>query len=192
MIQSPAADLAHQLAEIGDGKEGSFAFTFPLRTRPRLAKLNFPNGLVVSSDEEVSQKLAGIMSQCGLATFLAFSVGESRRILDHHQVCLVLCDDRLIDGKYEHILSAKGRLRAKTPVIVVSPTGDWPDYLKAICAGAFDYLAYPPIPGDLPRAIRHALASRTARGFQETATSSLILREEEHYERHTHDGSSRR
>ena len=170
MIQSQVANLAYRLPEIGDGKEGSFAFTFPLRTRRRLAKLNFPNGLVASSDEEVSQKLAGIMSQCGLATFLAVTVGESRRILNHHQVCLVLCDDRLIDGNYEHILDATGRLGAKTPVIVASPTGDWPNYLKAICAGALDYLRYPPIPGDLPRAIRHALASRTAERFQETTT----------------------
>jgi ActR/RegA family two-component response regulator len=169
MIQCQVANLAYQLAKIGDGKEDSFAFTFPLRTRtrPRLAKLNSPNGLVVTSDEGVSQKLAGIMNQCGFATFLAFTVWESRRILDHHQVCLVLCDERLIDGKYEHILSATRRLRTRTPVIVVSPAGDWPDYLKAICAGAFDYVAYPPVPGDLPRAIRHALASR-AGGLQET------------------------
>ena len=160
MIQSHVADLAYRPAEIGDGKEGSFAFTLSTSTRPRLAKLNFPDGLVVSSDEEVSQKLAGIMSQCGLATFLAVTVGESERILDQHQVCLVLCDDRLIDGKYQHILSAAGRLGTKTPVIVVSPTGDWLDYLQAIGAGAFDYLRYPPIPGDLPQAIRHALASR--------------------------------
>ena len=172
MNQSQVADPAFQLAKIGDGKGDSFALAFPSRTRPRLAKFNSPNGLVATSDEGVSQKLAGIMSQCGLATLLAFTVGESRRILEHHQVCLVLCDELLIDGKYEHILSATRRLRTRTPVIVVSPTGNWPDYLKAISAGAFDYMAYPPIRGDLPRAIRHALASRTAGSFHETTTRS--------------------
>ena len=179
MIQSQVTNPAFQLTKIGDGKEDSFAFTFPVRTRPRLTKFNSPNGLVATSDEGVSQKLAGIMSQCGLATLLAFTVGESWRILFRHRVCLVLCDDLLVDGKYEHILSATRRLGTRTPVIVVSPTGDWPDYLKAISAGAFDYIAYPPIRGDLPRAIRHAMASRTAESFQETTTKfASSLREE--------------
>ena len=62
------------------------------------------------------------------------------------RVSLVVCDDRLVDGKYEDILSETAPSPLKTPVVVVSPTGDWPDYLKAINAGAFDYLAYPPIP----------------------------------------------
>jgi DNA-binding NtrC family response regulator len=83
------------------------------------------------------------------------------------RVCLVVCDDRLIDGKYEDILNETVRLLLKTPLIVVSPTGDWRDYLKAIGAGAFDYLAYPPIPGDLPRSISNALTLRTDGGFQD-------------------------
>ncbi|HEV2521395.1 MAG TPA: hypothetical protein VGT24_03360 [Candidatus Acidoferrales bacterium] len=115
------------------------------------------------------QKLAEIVVQCGLATFLAFTVGESRRILDRQKICLVVCNDRLIDGKYEDILDETAALRLKAPVIVVSRTGEWPDYLKAIGAGAFDYLAYPPIPGDLPRSIRSALTFGTASGFQDTA-----------------------
>jgi hypothetical protein len=63
MIQSQVTNPAFQLTKIGDGKEDSFAFTFPVRTRPRLTKFNSPNGLVATSDEGVSQKLAGIMSQ---------------------------------------------------------------------------------------------------------------------------------
>ncbi len=171
MIHSQVAHFAYQPSEIGDGKSRTIEFTFPRRARPRSTKLNLPNGLVASSDEEVLQKLAKTTGQCGLATFLAFTVGESKRIVDRHEVCLVLCDDRLIDGNYEDILSAAERSRAKTPVIVVSRTGDWPEYLKATTAGAFDYLAYPPILGELPRAIRHALAWRTANSFRETATN---------------------
>src|SRR5487761_111328 len=131
MFQSQVATLGYPLPEIGNGKGRSFEFTFPRRARPRSAQLNFRNGLVVSSDEEVLQKLAEIMRQCGLAPFLAFTAGESRRILDRHEVWLVLCDDRLIDGNYEDILSATEGSQPKTPVIVVSRTGDWPDYLKA-------------------------------------------------------------
>ena len=170
MIQSREARLADQLPEIGDGEDRSRYGTLPWRPRPRSARLNCPRGLVASSNEEVLQKLAKIMDQCGLATFLAFRVGESIRILDREEVCLVLCDDHLIDGNYEDILNAAENSRAKAPVIVFSSTGDWPDYFKAIGAGAFDYLAYPPFLTELPRVIRNALASRMASPVEGTAT----------------------
>lgn len=170
MIQPHVATLAYRFAKFGDGIGDSLGFTVPQRTLPRSVKLNFPNGLVASSDEDVLQKLAEIMGRCGLATFLALTVTEARRILDHHDVSVVLCDDRMIDGGYDAIVHAAQQSRTKAPVIVVSPTGDWPDYLKAISAGAFDYQAYPPILGELPRAIRNALASRTASIFGETTT----------------------
>jgi len=158
MIQFQAATSAHELEETGEQKHGSVEFTFPRGALSGSRKLIVPVALVASSDEKVVQRLAEIIAQCGMRTFLAFTVGESSRILDSQEVCLVVCDDRLIDGKYEDILNVTQRSRPTRPVIVVSRTGDWPDYLKAVSAGAFDYLAYPPIFGDLPRAIHHALA----------------------------------
>jgi DNA-binding NtrC family response regulator len=170
MIQAQVATLACQLPEIGDGEGGSTDVTLPWRTRPRSAKLSCPKGLVASSKEEVVQKLAKIMGQFGLATFLAFGVGESKRVLAREKVCLVLCDDRLIDGNYEDILSASEWSRAKAPVIVFSSTGDWPDYFRAIRAGAFDYMAYPPFLGELQRVICNALASRMVNRIDEPAS----------------------
>ncbi len=157
MIQSQVQHLAYQPSEIGDENRRTFEFTFPRRARHRAGKLHLPSGLVASYDEKVLQNLA-----C--------PGGESKRIVDRHEVCLVLCDDHLVDGNYKDILSAAERSRAKTPVVVVSRTGDWPDYLKAITAGVFDYLAFPPILGELPRAIRNAMAWRMANSFRDTAT----------------------
>jgi ActR/RegA family two-component response regulator len=170
MIQSQIETLTHELREIRDEQGGGSEGTFPRLARPRSTNLNCPKGLVVSSDEQVLQKLAKIMGQCGLAAFLAFSVSESIRILGRERVCLVLCDDRLIDGNYEDILSAAERSIAKSPVIVFSTTGDWPDYFRAIRAGAFDYMAYPPFLGELPRIISNALASRMANTVDGNAT----------------------
>jgi len=170
MIRSQETTLADELTGRADENGVRFELTLPLRSRPQSGTLNNPTVLVASSDEKVLQKLAEIVVQCGLATFLAFSVYESKRILNRREVCLVVCDDRLIDGKYDDILSETVQFVLKTPVIVVSPTGDWPDYLKALNAGAFDYLAYPPIPGDLPQSIYNALTFRTARRHQEIAT----------------------
>ncbi len=172
MIQSPLSTSWYQNPEIGSGKGCGFRFTLPQRARSLKAKVDFPAGLVVSSDKDVLRKLAKTMGKCGLATFLAFTVGESKRIVDRHEVCLVLCDDHLIDGNYEDILFAAEKSRAKTPVIVVSRTGDWPDYLKTTNAGVFNYLAYPPILGELPRAICNAMAWRTANPFGEAPIHS--------------------
>ncbi len=104
MIQSLLSTSWYQTQEIGSGKGYGFKATFPQRARSLKAKVDFPNGLIVSSDEEVLQKLAKTTGQCGLATFLAFTVGECKKIVDRHEVCLVLCDDHLIDGNYEDIL----------------------------------------------------------------------------------------
>lgn len=155
MIHSQLEIPTHDYSSAGDGKS-SFE---PWHAPARAGNLNVPAALLVSSDENVLQELAEIIVQCGIAVFVAFTVYEANRILGRQRVSVVVCGDRLSDGKYQDILSESFRLHLKTPVIVVSPTGDWPDYLKAIAAGAFDYLAYPPIPGDLPRTLREALAA---------------------------------
>ena len=136
------------------GKDDWRALTQPLPGRSEKSA-----ALAVSSDVLVLREIAGAIRQCGLAVLVGFTVRQSRRILESQNVSLVVCDDRLIDGKYQDIIEA-AKLQSKTPVIVVSPTADWPDYLKAIRAGAFDYIAYPPIDGDLPRTIRNALAQQ--------------------------------
>jgi hypothetical protein len=45
----------------------------------------------------------------------------------------VVCDDHLDDGKYEDIVKLVGRSEKRVPVIVVSRTGDWPEYLTSMC-----------------------------------------------------------
>ena len=182
MMQGHVAKLARQLPEAGDAEGASAGATFPLRARLRYSKLSGPICLVASSNEEVLTKLAKILSQCGLATFLASGIEESRKVLVRERVFLVLCDERLVDGDYEDILSASEWSRSKAPVIVFSSTGDWPDYLKAIRAGAFDYMAYPPFPEELQRVIRNALESRMANTVRAITSTNSALDEEKYNE----------
>jgi hypothetical protein len=92
MIQSQATKLAYERPENAVGNGSHVELTLPLRARPRSGQLHCPTALVASSDEKVMQKLVEIIVQCDLATFLAFTVGESKRILDRQRVCLVVCD----------------------------------------------------------------------------------------------------
>jgi DNA-binding NtrC family response regulator len=141
-----------------DGRNFEFAFAQPRRRKGLM--LQVPTGLVVSSDQEARRQLAQVLRQCALVPVLAASVVDSGTALVRNEISVVVCNDRLEDGKYEDLLNLVARSEAKVPVIVVSQTGDWPEYLAAMCAGAFDFLAYPPVAEDLQRTIQDALLGR--------------------------------
>ena len=135
---------------------GEFEFAFA-RSRSKEATSKLRNGLVVSADHEVRRKLAESLGQCGLAPIFASTVVESRIALAGREVFVVLCNECLADGTYEDIVNLVRRSHTRIPLVVVSRTGEWPEYLRAVGRGAFDYVAYPPIRGELQRAIRNAL-----------------------------------
>jgi len=113
--------------------------------------------LVVSSDEEVSRKLAESLGQCGLRPLFASTVVESRTALAEREILVILSNESLADGTYEDIANLLLRSDTGIPLVVVSRTGEWPEYLRAVDHGAFDYMAYPPLSEYLERAIRSAL-----------------------------------
>ena len=128
--------------------------------RNRGVMLKFPNGLVASSDRRMRRELAQVLAQSGVKSITASSVAETGVTLLRHEVSIVLCNDCLGDGNYEDILRLLHRSDSKVPLVVVSRTGEWTEYLAAIRVGVFDYLAYPTIPGDLQRVIRNALGDK--------------------------------
>jgi DNA-binding NtrC family response regulator len=125
--------------------------------RRKGATSNPPYGLVVSSDDEIRRQLAESLGECGLASMFSSTVEESRIAVAERQVFVVVCNEWLPDGSYLDIVKLTARSCTRIPLIVISRIGDWPEYLRAICAGAFDYVAYPPIRGEFRRVIRNAL-----------------------------------
>ena len=160
MIRVDATTIASDSAKPRLGETGNLDFALPDRAPQEAMTLNSPEALVASPDSDVHRKLTEILGHCGFASVLACTVAESRRVLAQHDVCLVLCVERFADGNYQAVLELVKKFDPNVPVIVVSRTGDWPDYLKAMCAGVFDYLPYPPIPGELRRNIRNAFLER--------------------------------
>jgi len=163
MIQLDSENVRYDGAEARRTDEERFEIVFALRQRKKRVMLQVRSGLVVSSDDEVRRKLAQILQQCALVPVHACSVAESGIVLAGHEISIVVCNDRMDDGKYEDIVRLIVRYQGKVPVIVVSRTGDWPQYLTAIRGGVFDYLSYPPIPGDLQETIRNALLEQRRR-----------------------------
>src|ERR1700745_1755501 len=82
-----------------NANDENFEFAYAHRLRSKEVILKFPNGLVVSSDEEVRRKLGEILGQCGLARVFASTVAESGMALAGNEVFIVLWDDCLPDGK---------------------------------------------------------------------------------------------
>lgn len=86
------------LTEIAEATLCEFELAFA-RWRGKYARRDPPNGLVVSSDDEVSRRLAESLGQCGVAPLFACTVVESRIVLAGREVLVVLCNERLADGR---------------------------------------------------------------------------------------------
>jgi DNA-binding NtrC family response regulator len=128
---------------------------FPASHLPK--EVAAPNGLIVSSDSSVRSALGETLLLCGATPVLAASVQEASQRIRSGHLRLGVCQDRLPDGKYEELLFLSRGTGTFIPWIVVSRTGDWPEYLAAMELGVYDFLAYPPIRGELPRIIRALL-----------------------------------
>jgi DNA-binding NtrC family response regulator len=129
-----------------------------------------PKGLVVSADSSVRSALGETLLLCGATPVLAASIREASQRIRCGHLRLGVCQDRLPDGKYEELLLLSRETEIPFPWIVVSRTGDWPEYLAAIDLGAHDFLAYPPIRGELPRIIRALLETPITPGASAART----------------------
>jgi DNA-binding NtrC family response regulator len=128
----------------------------------------FPEVLVLSSSETLRDNLVATLDQCGMAPIPSATIAEGRVLLAHRNVCVVFCDDCLSDGTYHAFLTASGITAPEVPVIVVSPFGDWTEYLKALAAGAFDYVGVPLGKIGMGRILQNALVEHLQRKLEST------------------------
>ncbi len=134
--------------------------SFPALAAHGRKQLNIPNGLVVSANDRIRGTLGEAMLLCGIAPVFAASIADSRQHITTGDLCIVICEDLLPDGSYCELLGLRQQREHKSPVIVVSRTGDWEEYFAAMELGAHDFLAYPLIPGELQRILRELLLDR--------------------------------
>jgi DNA-binding NtrC family response regulator len=160
MIPFDDTSVMHHPAKASQRESTKNQVMHPGRVRQVPAMLNLLPGMVVSSEDRARRRLAEILGQCGLTPILASTVSESQMALARHEFCMILCDECLADGDYQAIVEIAKHADTKPPVIVLSRTGGWPEYLAATRAGAYDYLAYPPVPTELHRVIRNAFLDR--------------------------------
>ena len=126
--------------------------------------------LVVASDSLQYENIEKIARQLGLQSIRCASLTDARARVDEQAFQFVLCSDELPDCNLRTAVRVLTSSTGGAPVIVLSHLADWEAYMRALGAGAFDYIACPPDPVEAERILRLALgqnpppqrASRTA------------------------------
>jgi DNA-binding NtrC family response regulator len=114
--------------------------------------------LIVSSDPLQCEKTDEIARRLGLQTIHCASLTDARGCIEKQTFQLVLCSDDLPDCNLRTAVSVLTSSTGGAPVIVISHLADWDAYMRALSAGAFDYIACPPEPIEAERILRLALA----------------------------------
>jgi DNA-binding NtrC family response regulator len=114
--------------------------------------------LVISSDPLPCEKLEKIARQLGLQSIRCASLTDARGHIDEQAFHFVLCSDDLPDCNLRTAVRVLTSSTGGVPVIVLSHLADWDAYMRAMGAGAFDYIVCPPDPLEAERILRLALA----------------------------------
>jgi DNA-binding NtrC family response regulator len=114
--------------------------------------------LVVASDSLQYENIEKIARQLGLQSIRCASLTDARARVDEQAFQFVLCSDELPDCNLRTAVRVLTASTGGAPVIVLSHLADWEAYMRALGAGAFDYIACPPDPVEAERILRLALA----------------------------------
>jgi DNA-binding NarL/FixJ family response regulator len=99
--------------------------------------------LLACSDPVSRARLADNLNDTEFEAILASDFEESSTVLAKQPVSMVFCEDQLPGGGFTRLLKAVKHSGTSTPVVVLSRTGDWEEYLKALRLGAFDMVIPP-------------------------------------------------
>lgn len=129
--------------------------------------------LVIDDDGDVRESLHKLLSLSGLP---CLAMADSRQAI--HAVVpdwpgVVVCDVRMPGMDGEQLLMALQQMDAQLPVILITGHGDIPMAIRAVRAGAFEFLEKPVAPALLIASVNRALVQR-----QETVENRRYLTQE--------------
>jgi DNA-binding NtrC family response regulator len=120
--------------------------------------------LVLSGESDHWHKLSSIMSSRGWEPVRCETISAAKDLVLRDQIKVIVSDDVLPDGDFRELIRELKRSACQPLVVVMGRSySGWGDYLEAMSAGAYDYLAYPPYPHGLEQAVAAALVETRAR-----------------------------
>ena len=119
------------------------------------------NILLVEDDMTFSEMLQHFLSKNGHSVAAASTVKNSFKLLALQKFDLMLLDYRLPDGTALDVFIKAAERGAKIPAIIMTSFNDVRTAVKAMQAGAFDYITKPVNPDELMMIIGDALSQQT-------------------------------
>jgi DNA-binding NtrC family response regulator len=99
--------------------------------------------LIVDDDQNVLEVLEARLLSAGFAIFRAENGREALRILQDNKIDLMISDMKMPGMSGMEVLGKARALQPGLPIIFLTAFGSIPDAVKAVRAGAVDYLAKP-------------------------------------------------
>jgi DNA-binding NtrC family response regulator len=135
--------------------------------------------LIVDDQEEVCWALSNVVRLAGFEPLLAASGEEALHHL-RNQPDMVLLDVGLPDMNGFDVLAQIRAHNASIPVVMVTAHGKTDDAVRAIRAGAYDYVTKPFLNQDIVLTIRRALAEKSLKqqkrqSFSDAESSASLL-----------------
>jgi DNA-binding NtrC family response regulator len=122
------------------------------------------DAVLVHQNSETLALLKAALERQGMCTIHAESQAQARRLLKGlNPAPLVFTDTQLPDGTWADIVAGADNAAQPVNVIVVARIVDTRFYVRAIEAGAFDFIAPPFAARDLAYIVQSALNDVTAR-----------------------------
>src|SRR2546421_6389701 len=100
--------------------------------------------LVISAQAPQRSWVADIIVQCGLRPVFCPTLDDARAMVQSDAYSVIFCSDQLPGGDLGRSLRTLTAAAPGAPIIVLSNLAEWDGYVKAIGAGAFDYVVYSP------------------------------------------------
>jgi FixJ family two-component response regulator len=137
-----------------------------------------PLVFIVDDDASVREALAGLVRSAGwgVEVFASARAFLARPRSDVPS-CLVL-DLQLPDLSGLDVQQQMTTIRNQIPIVFISGHGDIPTSVKAMKAGAIEFLTKPLVEGDLLESIRHALARDRVARREQAEIAALTARYE--------------
>ena len=99
--------------------------------------------LIVDDDQNVLEVLEARLSSAGFSIFRAENGRDALKLLQEHKIDLMISDMKMPGMSGMEVLGKARSLQPGLPIIFLTAYGSIPDAVKAVRAGAVDYLAKP-------------------------------------------------
>ncbi len=129
--------------------------------------------LIVDDDQNVLEVLEARLQSAGFCIFRAENGRDALRILEDHKIDLMISDMKMPGMSGMEVLGKARSLQPGLPIIFLTAYGTIPDAVKAVKAGAVDYLAKPFDGRELVFKLRKVLDESPASG-SETDSDTVI------------------